>query len=202
MAETIRVQNISQISQVVNGMEFYDIPGTGGLYKISICGTVKASSRRINSPASGGTRVIPERIMKPVVNACGYPVFDARINGKRIVRTIHRILAEIFIPNPDGLPCINHIDGDKTNFEITNLEWCTQKHNMRHAHETGLIPASKIGSGEKSPAAKLTEKCVRDIKARIKAGERIKDISARYPVSSSCISEIKAGRSWVGIGDE
>lgn len=54
----------------------------------------------------------------------------------------HRIVAETWIPNPEGKQFINHIDGDKTNNNITNLEWCTHKENMCHAHNNGLITNS------------------------------------------------------------
>lgn len=57
---------------------------------------------------------------------------------KKIAGYIHRILAELFIINPDNLPEVNHIDGNKLNNTITNLEWCSHRDNMTHAFKTGL----------------------------------------------------------------
>ena len=51
---------------------------------------------------------------------------------------LHRIIASLFIENPNDLPCINHIDGDKTNNAISNLEWCTYSHNIKHAYDNNL----------------------------------------------------------------
>lgn len=57
--------------------------------------------------------------------------------------TIHRAVAEAFIPNPNNLPCVNHKDGDKTNNAISNLKWVTFQENSQHAARTGLIKTGK-----------------------------------------------------------
>ena len=60
-------------------------------------------------------------------------------NKSRKTFQVHRLVAQTFIPNPNNLPQINHIDGDSLNNRINNLEWCDNSHNLKHAVETGLL---------------------------------------------------------------
>lgn len=62
-------------------------------------------------------------------------------NGTNVLLTVHRVVAETFIPNPDNKPCVNHINGDKLDNRVENLEWCTYSENTQHAYDTGLIAA-------------------------------------------------------------
>lgn len=61
--------------------------------------------------------------------------------GKYVKRSMHRLLMQTFVPNPDNKAHINHIDGDKSNNDLDNLEWATPKENAQHAHKTRLVPA-------------------------------------------------------------
>ena len=81
----------------------------------------------------------------------GYPTIRLSygIPGKGTHYSIHKLVAEAFLPNPKGLPCVNHIDGDKTNNYVDNLEWCTYSHNNKHAYDNGLKkPSNQIISIE------------------------------------------------------
>ena len=71
--------------------------------------------------------------LKGVLNTKGYPQVRLYKNKKASIKRIHRIIAELFIRNPKGLPQVNHKDGDKTNNTIKNLEWCTNLQNQHHS---------------------------------------------------------------------
>ena len=72
--------------------------------------------------------------LTPSINYNGYVYVDLRGEGWRENKRYHRLLAELFIPNPKNLPQINHIDGDKTNNDLGNLEWCDNSYNNLNKH--------------------------------------------------------------------
>lgn len=87
-----------------------------------------------------------KRYLSTWINSNGYPT--TKVNNRSV--PVHRLLAECFIDNPDNLPQVNHIDGNKLNNCLTNLEWCTQKHNLHHAMDNGLHVFGRtpvVGSG-------------------------------------------------------
>ena len=76
--------------------------------------------------------------MKLRMNQDGYMVLKIFVDGKAVYPGVHVLVATAFIPNPNNLPQVNHIDGDKTNNCVINLEWVTVEENIRHAILTGL----------------------------------------------------------------
>lgn len=72
-------------------------------------------------------------------------------NSKTITKKVHRLVAQAFIPNPQKLPQVNHIDGNKKNNNIENLEWCSNKYNIEEAWKLGLATGKR---SEKSPNSK------------------------------------------------
>lgn len=77
------------------------------------------------------------RKLKPYINPYGYKVHTLSGVGKK-VHMHHRLIAESFIPNPFNKAHVNHIDGDRINNEISNLEWCTPLENSQHAVKMGI----------------------------------------------------------------
>lgn len=109
-----------------------------GLYEVSNLGRVKSFDRVVNC-GHGKTRVMKGKILKEVKLRDGY--FYVRLCKDTIStrKSIHRLVAETYIPNLDNKKEVNHIDGNKRNNNVSNLEWVTPKENMRHAWETGLL---------------------------------------------------------------
>lgn len=79
------------------------------------------------------------------VNQSGYPQANLWNNNLPTRCVIHRLVATAFIKNPSNRPCVNHIDGDKTNNNINNLEWCTYSYNNKHAFDIGLRKPANLG---------------------------------------------------------
>jgi hypothetical protein len=117
-------------------------------------------------------------------------------NGERKEETVHRLIAKAFIPNPDNLPVVNHKDGDKTNNCVTNLEWCTQKENVRHAMETGLRKKEVINDYRSIPDEVVMQICI-----LLEQGSRNKDICEMFGVTSTCVSGIKSGKFYKDISN-
>jgi hypothetical protein len=104
-------------------------------------------------------------------NSKGYWRVGIQINGKQKHFAIHRLVAKAFIPNPDNLPQINHIDGNKNNNCVSNLEWCTAKYNSNYGSRN-----CRMANGHKKKVAKydasgrLVDKYNSAIEASIKNG--------------------------------
>ena len=113
-----------------------DIKGYEGLYQVSNTGRVKSLERKVKNWPNG-LRTIKERILKPALNgreSRKYYAVNLYKNGKPKLIKIHRLVALHFVPNPDSLPQVNHIDNDPLNNHYKNLEWGTQRENMAHAY--------------------------------------------------------------------
>ncbi len=76
------------------------------------------------------------KVLKQCKDDGGYLIVNLYRNKKRKTYKVHRLVAEAFIPNPNNLPQVNHIDEDKTNNCINNLEWCTAKYNNNYGTRT------------------------------------------------------------------
>ncbi len=83
------------------------------------------------------------RIMKMQVIPRGYLALTLRRDNQQVPQLVHRLVAEAFLGGPHPGLDVNHIDGDKTNNCIENLEWCTREENVRHAVSTGLRPGPR-----------------------------------------------------------
>lgn len=112
------------------------IKGYEGIYEISNFGKVK-SIRYFNHV--NNKIYSREKILKLSLNEKGYFRVGLYKSGKEIKFKVHRLVAENFIPNPNKYNEVNHIDGNKQNNCVDNLEWCTHSHNIKEAVKLGLI---------------------------------------------------------------
>lgn len=112
-----------------------------------------------------------------------------KLNGKRY--NVHRLLAKAFIPNPKNLPQVNHKDGNKFNYSLSNLEWCSMQENMTHAKETGLLV-----KGRQVHTNILDEVQVLTIRQCVKDGMKQLDVANYFKVSESTVQAIHKRRNW------
>lgn len=115
-----------------------DIPEYEGLYQISNLGRVKRLSR-IVTESNGKVRHLKEKVLKGGTYPNEYKFVCLRKNNENKNVMIHRLVAQIFIPNIDNKLYVNHMDGNKFNNSFENLEWCTQSENLKHAVDIGLV---------------------------------------------------------------
>ena len=80
------------------------------------------------------SKIVEYRFLKPYLSRDGYPKVDIRISGEKKPRFVHRLVAQEFVPNPENLPQVNHIDEIKTNNSYDNLEWCTHLYNCQYSY--------------------------------------------------------------------
>lgn len=110
-----------------------DIQGFEGIYMISNLGNLKSLDRIVNCK-NGKCRIrrgVCFKVCKDNRNRYKYVTLWDR-NGKFLKTSIHRLVAQAFIPNPDNLPEVNHKDENKANNKVDNLEWCTHKYNINY----------------------------------------------------------------------
>jgi hypothetical protein len=120
-----------------------EIIGFEGLYFVSNFGNVKSTERIVYYPNSCYNKnekgvIRKERLLRPSPNSRYLSVTLSKDKSKTYP-LIHRLVAIHFIDNPNNLPCVNHIDGDKHNNLFSNLEWCTHSENTKHAIKNNLI---------------------------------------------------------------
>lgn len=162
--------------------EWKDVLGYETLYRVNSEGQVY--SKRTN------------KIIKQNISKKGYCVVSTKIGGRtgkcKMLR-VHRIVAETFIPNPENKPFVNHIDGNKTNNSVSNLEWVTAKENTNHAikhHLMNPFQISKLAISKR----RLTDEQVRFIRlnATLSYPERksIRELASIFKISHSIISDI------------
>ena len=159
-----------------------DIKGYEGRYQVSSMGRVKTVERH----KSDGRRQ-PEAIRKTQIDHRGYE-FVLLYNGERMNRfSVHVLVANAFIPNPEHKPQVNHIDGDKLNNVLENLEWVTASENQFHALAHGLLIPRR---GDANKQTKVSDADIRRIREMRKAGAKLQPLADMFGISLSQVGRI------------
>ncbi len=174
--------------------EWRAIKGYEDLYEVSNTGLVRSLDRvdRLNRFKKGVLKA-------PCDNGRGYLCVNLKHNGKQTQKTIHRLVAQAFIANPDNLPEVNHKDGNKANNHVNNLEWCTISDNKKHAFKNGL---NKQRKGLDNPQHTLSKEAVIFIRNNAKPYDKnysYAELARKFNVSEPTIKRVVWRKSYVSI---
>ena len=132
------------------------------------------------------------KFLKTRVDISGYVTINIQDDsGRNRTKMVHRLVAEAFIPNPENKPEVNHIDGNRKNNCLTNLEWCTHGKNIQHSYKL----ENRSALGENNAKCKTNEKIVNEICIHLENGLKpsfIRDLGYDY----NLIRAIKARKNW------
>lgn len=119
-----------------------DIKDYEGFYQVSNKGRIRSLDRPVLQRNSS-IQIKKGLVLKLAKNHKGYPMVSLSKNNKKDFKSVHRLVALTFIENPDKKEQVNHIDGNKENNCLSNLEWVTASENIRHAINNGLMTINK-----------------------------------------------------------
>lgn len=159
-----------------------EIPGFGGMYAVSSMGRVKSFHR---APPPDGT------ILRASLNRAGYCYYKLNAPGGHVFFFEHRLVAAAFLKNHNNKRTINHINGNKRDNRLSNLEWATHAENTSHAFRTGLRAI-----GDKHCNAKLTVEKVRQLRALRSAGATYKVLAKQFGVTFNAVWSAANGKTW------
>lgn len=170
--------------------EWRDVVGYEGYYQVSDLGRVRSLDRRSRC-RGGSTSFHKGVILSPALSKSGYFVCVLCVKGRMKTFLVHCLVASAFLGDkPHGFD-VNHIDTDKQNNLVGNLEYITKSANTSHAYKHGLCL-----NGELHPKAKLKDIDIPEIRRMISSGEDVSSVARRFGVVSATISRIAKGKTW------
>lgn len=183
------------VTEDLDNEEWKDICGFKGCYQISSFGRIRSLDRCITQ--AGTDRFMEGRYLSlKRNNGRGYLNVSLQ-DGEGSTKTnyyIHILVASHFIENTHNKPTVNHKDGNKNNNHVSNLEWATQKEQMKHAFDNKLSVPPETRTGEDSHLSKLTESQVMEI--YYNNVEKVGILAKIYNVDRHTITSIRNNKSW------
>lgn len=174
------------------------LEGYAGIIEVSDLGRVRVRERKYRLRSRWGVvteQTKPDQLVAGETGTHGYRVVAFYVERKRHKFLVHRLVAKAFVPGyEDGLT-VNHINGNKLDNRITNLEWVTLADNTRKQWETGLVDLR----ADNNPNRKLDAATVALIRTRLANGERVSAIANEFSVSTSTIDFIRNRQRWASV---
>ena len=170
------------------------VEGYEGIYEVSSAGEVKSLPRLKYCGHKGSPpQKVEGRILKVSEDRLGYSRVKLSKNGTSKLKYLHRIIASAFIENITEKTEVNHIDGDKSNNMLNNLEWVNRSENMKHNFSIGISNGHR---GEDNNKAKLSWDSVKQIRKLYFDGVSQKELSKKFEVTTANISCIVNHKTW------
>lgn len=169
-----------------------EIEGYDGWYEVSNYGRVKSYK------AGGPRKTFSEtpRILKLKCRNDGYVDISLSRNNNRKTCSVHRLVAEAFIPNPENKPEVNHLDCNRANNFYLNLKWSTPKENVAHS----ILKGDRNVAEENNPNSKLSKEDVLKIRRKYnQGGTTYIDLADMYGVTKGQIGHIINKRVWAHV---
>jgi len=124
----------------------------------------------------------------------GYPMVTLWDGKKSHGRTLHRLVAEAYLPKVEGKPHVNHKDSDRTNPKLENLEWCNRSENMKHGIASGNFDGKLGRKGKQNGNYSISSEVVTAIVKARREGASLKELSIKYKVSLGYVWKLCAGQ--------
>lgn len=163
--------------------QWRDIPCYEGFYQASTFGNIKRLYK------SG-----KEKILKPSLKTNGYLIVSLSKNNTRKSFDVHRLVAQVFIPNTENKSQVNHKNGIKTDNRVENLEWITPLENMSHAVSMGLT-----AQGEKNRLAKISNELAKFIREN-PDNLTGRQLASMFNLKPQSITQIQTGKTFKNAG--
>jgi len=143
------------------------------------------------------------QLKKCTIGSSKDPVVYFVVGNNKKIMHVNKMVATLFVPNPEGKPCVINKNGNKADSDYLNLEWATMSEVALHGYKLGrktsdltISEAKKRFGGESNPKAKITEATVLSIRRLRSIGKSLKEISERHGISKSQVSAIANLKSW------